>query len=84
MPATLLHELALISAARAPERSALTFGTDSLSYGELAQRIEKGDLDFAEMPISADFSALLAGRMGRRMHAAWTSGATRLVPAFGR
>ena len=40
MPATLLHELALISAARAPERSALTFGTDSLSYGELAQRIE--------------------------------------------
>ncbi len=29
----------------------------------------RGDLDFAEMPISADFSALLEGRNGRRMHA---------------
>jgi peptidoglycan/xylan/chitin deacetylase (PgdA/CDA1 family) len=28
-----------------------------------------GDLDFAEMPLSADFSALLTGRVERRMHA---------------
>jgi acyl-CoA synthetase (AMP-forming)/AMP-acid ligase II len=39
MPATLLHELPLSSAARAPERTALTFGTDSLSYGDLGERI---------------------------------------------
>ena len=32
-------------------------------------RQSQGDLDFAEMPISADFSKLLEGRMGRRMHA---------------
>ena len=40
MDAALLHELPLISAARAPERTALTAGADSLSYADLTQRIE--------------------------------------------
>lgn len=32
-------------------------------------RQSRGDLDFADVPLSADFSALLTGRLGRKMYA---------------
>jgi acyl-CoA ligase (AMP-forming) (exosortase A-associated) len=38
---TLLHELPLMSAERAPEQPALTYGRQTLTYGELAQAIER-------------------------------------------
>ena len=37
--------------------------------GNTEFRQARGGLDFCNMPLSADFSALLEGRIGRRMHA---------------
>lgn len=53
-----------------PEFCAIWTGADPDPHRANATfRQVRGDLDFAEMPISADFAALLTGRNGRRMHA---------------
>ena len=53
-----------------PEFRAIWTGTEPDPHRANAEfRQAHGDLDFAEMPLSADFSALLQGRAGRRMHA---------------
>ena len=38
--ATLLHELIDVAAGRAPDRPALTWGTDTISYATLAARVD--------------------------------------------
>jgi peptidoglycan/xylan/chitin deacetylase (PgdA/CDA1 family) len=53
-----------------PEFRAIWTGTEPDPHRANAEfRQANGNLDFAEMPLSADFSALLKGRIGRRMHA---------------
>ena len=53
-----------------PEFRAIWTGTEPDPHRANAEfRQAQGNLDFAEMPLSADFSALLKGRVGRRMHA---------------
>ena len=53
-----------------PEFRAIWTGTERDPHrGSAEFRQAQGNLDFAEMPLSADFSALLKGRVGRRMHA---------------
>lgn len=53
-----------------PEFRAIWTGAEPDPHRASRQfRQVRGDLDFAEMPISADFSALLSGRNARRMHA---------------
>ena len=53
-----------------PEFRAIWTGTEPDPHRANAEfRQVNGSLDFAEMPLSADFSALLKGRVGRRMHA---------------
>ena len=53
-----------------PEFRAIWTGAEPDPHRANAQfRQVRGDLEFVEMPISADFSALLEGRNGRRMHA---------------
>jgi peptidoglycan/xylan/chitin deacetylase (PgdA/CDA1 family) len=53
-----------------PEFRAIWTGTEPDPHRANAEfRQANGNLDFAEMPLSADLSALLQGRVGRRMHA---------------
>lgn len=53
-----------------PEMQAIWTAAEPDPHRAHAQfRQARGDLEFANVPLSADFSALLAGRAGRRMHA---------------
>jgi hypothetical protein len=53
-----------------PEFCAIWTGAEPDAHRANADfRQTHGKLDFVEMPLSADFSALLKGRVGRRMHA---------------
>lgn len=52
-----------------PEMGAVWASTEADPHrGNASFRHVKGTLDFANMPLSADFSRLLEGRIGRRMH----------------
>ncbi len=53
-----------------PEMQAIWTAAEPDPHRAHAQfRQARGDLEFANVPLSADFSALLTGRAGRRMHA---------------